>query len=804
MILLTAFQVLLHRVTGQDDVVVGSPIAGRTQPETERLLGFFVNTLALRARLSGNPTLAMVLRQVRETCLGAFDHQELPFEKLVDAVRPARDASRPPLFQVLFSLQNVPPARIELAGLVVEPLRQETSAAKFDLSLYATERADGLRLSFEYAADLFAASTIEYFGQAYLRILETLASDPESRIGDIALVDTDPALHGPSLEIPEATIPSLFDAQARRTPDAVAVRDAHGSVTFAELRARANAVAHRLREHGVGPDVVVAIRCERSVELIVGLLGILNAGGAYLALEPGLPAERQAFMIADSGAALVLSAEDLHLPDQDAHAPHDVLSDNLAYLIYTSGSTGKPKGVLCTHAAAINRFAWMWQTYPFTPDDVCVQKTALSFVDSVWEIWGPLLQGIPLVVLDDATVKDPRRLAAALERHAVTRIVLVPSWLALLVDADQTDLPHLRWCTSSGEALPPELARRTLQRLPHTRLLNLYGSSEVAADVTAYEVQTAAAARIPIGQPIANTRVYVLDSYMQAVPRGAVGEVFVGGPGLARGYKNGAVLTAARFLPDPFGPPGERVYRTGDLGRVRDDGALELLGRGDHQVKVRGYRIELGEIEATLTRHDAIGEAAVVAFGAESHADRRLIAFFVAGQPIAHDELRAFLRRRLPEYMVPASFMQLDALPRTATGKVDRRALRPPAALSDSNNYRAPRTALQHAVVAIWQETLNIERVGVNENFFDLGGNSLLAVRVRARLQEQLSIELPLIDLFRYPTVGTLANYIASSKGADLLHLPARVHDDHYIASRRVRRDARKQHRATIETRRGY
>jgi amino acid adenylation domain-containing protein len=805
MTLLAAFQTLLARYTGQDDIAVGSPIAGRNRAEFEGLIGFFVNTLVIRSDLSGDPTFRELLGRVREVALGAYTHQELPFERLVEELAPARSLSHSPLFQVMFVLQNAPQQTLELTAVSLEPMEVDSGASKFDLTLFMNEGTEGLSGQLEYDTDLFEAGTIRRMLGHWEVLLEGIAADPDRRLSELPLL---PEAERRQLLVdwnrtgaayPRACLHELFERQAAGTPGAVALLDEGERLTYAELNARANQLAHYLQRRGVGPEVPVGICVERSLEVVVGLLGILKAGGAYVPLDPAYPAPHLAFMLEDAAVQYVLTQERLRasLPwrgaevvcldadralfaqesDQDLGLP--LTPEHAAYVMYTSGSTGTPKGVVGLHRGTLNRCQWMWQQYPFAPHEVCCQKTALSFVDSVWEIFGPLLRGIPLLLVREHVVKDPVQLVLQLAAHHVTRITLVPALLRAILDVlaqAQERLPALKFWVSSGEALLPDLAQRFSALLPHAVLVNLYGSSEVAADVAWYEVGPIdrRAPSMPIGRPIANTQVYVLDPHLHPVPVGVSGELYVGGANVARGYLNRPALTAERFVPDPFGPePGERLYRTGDLARSRPDGTLEYLGRIDHQVKVRGHRIELGEVEAVLRAQAGVRQAVVVA-REEMPGDKRLVAYVVPAQAPgpAVRELRDSVTAQLPDYMVPSAFVLLDALPLTPNGKVDRRALPAPEGVRPELEaaYVAPRTPLEEAVAGIWSEVLGLKRVSIDDNFFEVGGHSLSAIRVISRLRDAFHIELPLRAFFEAPTVAGQAWAITQRQAAQIEH----------------------------------
>ncbi len=583
------------------------------------------------------------------------------------------------------------------------------------------------------------------------------------------------------------TLAHLFEAQVERTPGASAITFHDTSLSYQDLNAQANQFARYLQGQGIQSGARIALCHERSHELIVALLGILKAGGTYIPLDPAYPADRLAFMLADSQAAVLVTQQHLleRLPhttnvicldrewqtikqESTENLPCLVNGEDPAYMLYTSGSTGTPKGVLGTHRAALNRFNWMWRTYPFAPGEVCCQKTTLSFVDSVWEIFGPLLQGIASVIIPDDIVKDPQQFVQILAAHSVTRIVLVPSLLRVLLDNESSlkeRLPALKYWICSGEALPLELVRHFQQQLPTCVLLNLYGSSEVAADATCYEIKgNAERSCVPIGRPIDNTQIYLLDRHMQLVPVGVSGELYIGGDGLALGYFNRPELTAAKFVHHPFSvQPGNLLYKTGDWARYLPDGAIEYLGRLDHQVKVRGIRIELGEIESVLSQHPMVCEAVVIA-REDVPGDQRLVAYVVLhdGKTSSNAELRPYLAVRLPAYMLPSTYVYLDALPLTPNGKVDRRALPVPAASREvvSATYVEPQSTVHHQLVQIWEELLNVRPIGIRDDFFALGGHSFLATRLMARIEQVCGKKLPLSILFEAATIEHLANVL--------------------------------------------
>jgi amino acid adenylation domain-containing protein len=785
MTVLGAFQVLLSKYSGSEDIVVGSPIAGRTRREVEELIGFFVNTLVLRTDLSGDPPFREVLGRVREATLGAYEHQALPFEKLVTELQPERSLSHSPLFQVMFTLQNVGGAGGGLPGLQASGADTELKSAKVDLSLELAATPRGLQGGLIYRTDLFERGTVERMLGHLARVLEQVAADADVRTSQLDLLgDTERSLvleawNGTAAEVPaDRCIHELFESQVARTPDAVAVHFEEEALTYAELNARANRLAHHLRGQGVGAEVRVGVLMERSLEMVVSLLAVLKAGGAYVPLDPGLPAERLAYMLDDSAVPLVLVQAALRgaVPARDGV---DVLAvdalaerlaaeavenpagvagpDSLAYVIYTSGSTGRPKGVMNQHRGVVNRLVWMQAHFGIGADDVVLQKTPFGFDVSVWEFFWPLQQGATLVMARPDGHRDPAYLRDVVEREGVTTLHFVPSMLQPFVEAVEAGrCASLRNVVCSGEALPPALVRRFYDRFAGPVVLtNLYGPTEAAVDVSWWAcAREDASGMVPIGRPVWNTALYVLDSSLKPVPVGVPGELYIGGVQVARGYQARAAMTAERFVPDPFSAdPGARLYRTGDRARWRTDGAIEYLGRLDFQVKVRGFRIELGEIEATLRQAPGVTDCAVIA-RAEA-GEQRLVAYIV-GEAEA-EALRAHVRRSLPEYMVPSAFVFMDALPLTPNGKLDRKALPAPEYAADADRYVAPRTPTEEVLAGIWAEVLRLERVGAMDDFFDLGGHSLLATRLASRVRSELRVELPIRAVFEHSTLGALA-----------------------------------------------
>ncbi|NMG20301.1 non-ribosomal peptide synthetase, partial [Brasilonema bromeliae] len=839
MTLLAAFVTLLWRYTGQEDIVLGSPIANRNRAEIEGLIGFFVNTLVLRTNLAGNPTFEELLTRVREMALGAYAHQDLPFEQLVEKLQPQRSLSHTPLFQVMFVLQNAPMSPLELPGLTLSPLESDSGGAKFDLTLYMTETGHGLVGTLEYNIDLFEQSTVSRMAGHLQTLLEGIVANPQQRLSELPLLtelERQTLLvewNDTSVEYPQQQcIHQLFEDQVERSPNAVAVVFEDQQLTYRELNARANQLAHYLQNQGVGPEVLVGICVERnaggaasrSLHMIIGLLGILKAGGAYVPLDPAYPQERLAFMLSDSQVSVLLTQQKLveRLPEHKAQvvcldSDWDIISkysqdnptniskvDNLAYVIYTSGSTGQPKGVFGLHRGAINRFHWMWQNYPFVQGEMCCQKTSLNFVDSVWEIFGPLLQGVPTVIVPDEVVKNPQQFVVTLAHNNVTRLVLVPSLLRILLNTYtdlQSRLPQLKLWVSSGEALSIDLLQQFRQSLPDSTLLNLYGSSEVSADVTCYSLSPNAPLPkcVSIGHAIANTQIYILDANRQPVGVGVPGELHIGGDGLARGYLNRPELTKEKFIPNPFSDfSAARLYKTGDLARYSPSGEIEYLGRIDHQVKVRGFRIELGEIEAHLSQHPKVRENVVIVRSDEADS-QRIVAYVVShsGQTLTVTELRDFLESKLPNYMVPAAFVMLEALPLTPNGKVDRKALPAP---DDSRPeleavYQQPQTEVEQTIARILQELLQIENVGIHDNFFELGGHSLLLVQVHSKLQKIFQRDFPLVEMFQYPTISHLTRYLGQESSEQESFTQHSHRPESRTASVQRRKQARIEHR---------
>ncbi|HXO22566.1 MAG TPA: amino acid adenylation domain-containing protein [Thermoanaerobaculia bacterium] len=802
--LLAAFQALLARTSGQDDVLVGTPIANRTRAETEGLIGFFVNTLVLRADLSGGPGFGDLLQQVRETTLGAYAHQDLPFEKLVEELRPERALSHSPLFQAMLTLQNAPLPAPRVAGLAMIPFEVAGDGAKFDLTLRFVEaEGGGLTGQLEYARDLFDAPTMARFLGRLEALLAAAVADPRRPLAEIVLLGAgerhqvvhewnDTAAAFPR----DLCLHQLFAAQAARTPASVAVVGAAERLTYGELEARANRLARCLRGLGVGPETRVGIALSRTPDLLVGLLGILKAGGAYVPLDPSYPRERLELILADAqqgtaapvlvteqgllgrlpafgGRTLCLDRDRAEIAGESASplaaAEIGVEPSNLAYVIYTSGSTGRPKGVAIAHASAVALIGWASGVYGDAELAGVLASTSITFDLSVFELFLPLARGGKVILAENALALP--ELAAAAE---VTLVNTVPSALAELLRVNGMPA-SVAVVNLAGEPLRSSLASR-LHGLGTVRgMWNLYGPTEDTTYSTCARVAADEGREPTIGRPIAGSRAYVLDREQRPQPVGVPGELCLGGRGLARGYLDRPDLTARSFLPDPCSQTaGERLYRTGDLARFLPDGRLEFVGRLDHQVKLRGFRIELGEIEARLLAHPAVRESVVLA-REDAPGEKRLVAYVVARSgdlATTASNLHAHLREALPDYMLPAAFVALDALPRTPNGKVDRKALPPPERERDETGYVAPRGPVEELLAGIWSEVLRAERIGARDSFFDLGGHSLLALQVVSRLRERCGLEVPVRALFEAPTLAGLARWIAAAEVGVRRELP--------------------------------
>ncbi len=839
MTLLMAFALMLYRYTHQEDIVVGTLIAGRTQPELEAIVGYFANTLALRVDLSGNPTVRELFQRVRKVALDAYAHQDLPFEKLVEHLRPERSTSYTPVFQTMLILQNMPVSQYLVGELLLAPIAElENATAKFDLMMNLQESPQGLAGYLEYNTDLFDHDFMHGFITHFCQVLASLAANPLQRIAHLPIFSTKEKerllvdWNGSALACPtETSFAALFEAQVERTPEALAVISGNERLTYAELNRRANRLAHDLRAHGVGTEVtevVVALLAERGWQLLTAILAVFKAGGAYLPLDPHHPANRITLILEDCRCCHVLTTPEF-LPTLETalagrpaqHRPRiqsieDVLARSLseqnpglpmtggqlAYVIYTSGSTGQPKGVMIEQRGMINHLYSKIADLDLGAEDTLAQTASQCFDISVWQLLSPLVMGARVHVFPDAILRDPVAFFQQIQSQRITLLEMVPSLLEVTLETWQSrdvehfpPLPDLRWLLLTGEALPPELTRAWFLRYPRIPLLNAYGPTECSDDVATAALREPlplSTIHTPIGGPVANIRLYVLTPLLEPVPVGAVGELYVGGIGVGRGYWNNVARTAETFLPDPFSTQvGARLYRTGDKVRWLANRQIEYLGRLDSQIKLRGYRIELGEIEAVLSGHPAVRQA-VLLLREDRTGEKHLVAYVVAvqGQRPEVTLLRQFLRQRLPEYMVPTSFVFLDAIPLSANGKVDRLALPVPGPEGLEEHQPESCSPLETILLSIWQQALGVKRVGLRDSFFDLGGHEFLAARLMASVYETFEVELPLTWFIENPAVAQLVEvirrdspaYDAMQVTAELLLQVTQLSDDEVAA----------------------
>ncbi|HYG61232.1 MAG TPA: amino acid adenylation domain-containing protein, partial [Thermoanaerobaculia bacterium] len=795
MVLLAAFQALLERYTGQPDFAVGAPIANRNRAEVEPLIGFFVNSLVLRGDLTGDPPFSGLVERTRKTALEAFSYQDLPFERLVEELRPERRLTHNPLFQVAFAVQNAPVDRIDLQGLSLAPLESSSPSSRFDLEVTFWEVEEELLAQITYSTDLLDEPTVRRLVGHLQSLLLGVVENPARHLSRLPVFQEEEAhqilreWNDTERPLPVATVVDLFREQAARRPGAIALSSAEGDLSYADLDARSDRLARRLAGAGVRADEPVGILAERSHALVVGMLGILKAGGAYLPLDSNYPAERLAWMLADSGARVLLGqpeklaalsetvrpqvmvelTADPALPalpaDTRGPASGGILPGNLAYVMYTSGSTGRPKAVGITHGNVV-RLVREGGYARLGPDEVHLQFAPISFDASAFEIWAPLANGGRLVMAPPGRLSLDE-IGRTVESQGVTVLLLTTGLFNQMVDHRLDLLRGVRQFLTGGEALSPVHGERALRGLPGVTLINVYGPTEVTVFISTHSMNRPEEVGTPvsIGRPVGNTWAVVVDRELRPVPLGVIGELCAGGSGVARGYVGRPDLTAERFVPDPVGGFGERLYRTGDLARLRADGLLEFLGRRDGQVKLRGFRVELGEIEAALARHPEVHEAAVT-IREDWPGDRRLVAYVVPRSPggEAPVGLREALAAILPEHMIPSAFVALPALPLTSNGKVDRAALLASAApegqAAPPVAYAPPETPLEVRIAALYAEVLGLERVGRHDGFFDLGGHSLLATQVMSRLRDSLGVDLPLRRMFESSSVAGLARVV--------------------------------------------
>jgi amino acid adenylation domain-containing protein len=813
MVLQAGLAALLSKLGAGTDIPVGSPIAGRTDQALDDLVGFFVNTLVLRTDVSGNPSFAQLLGRVRETALAAYEHQDVPFEYLVEVLNPTRSLAHHPLFQIMLALQNAPEADFQLSGLDVSFVPARTGTAKFDLNFSLWERrgpdgrCQGIDGNVEYAADLFDPATVQTLLARWIRLLEAAVADPDAPISRIDLLTSEERhqllvdYNNTTAPFLDTSLPTLFETQVAATPEAVAVIYGDTTVTYTQLNTAANRLAHTLISQGIGPEHIVALALPRSTDVVVAILAVLKTGAAFLPVDPDNPAARIELLLTDAQPTLLLTTThilpntttpqlvldhpntlallqgypDTDPTDTDRTTP--LLPKHPAYVLYTSGSTGKPKAVMMTVGGFVNMLQWHHCAHPSDPGTKTAQFTALSFDVLVQEIFSTVVFGKTLVIIPEEIRRSPEQLVGWLDRHQVQELFFTNLMVEALAEAaieQGCDLPRLQNIAQGGEALTlGRQVRQFYSRVPRRRLHNHYGPAEVHM-TTAYTLPVDVdswSLPAPIGRPITNIRVYVLGAGLQLVPVGVVGELYAAGTGVARGYLHRPGLTAQRFVACPFGSPGERMYRTGDLVRWNADGNLEFIGRADHQVKIRGARIELGEVEAVLREHPEVAQAVVIARGEQTH-DKRLVGYVIAENTASEPDalstsLRAYVRQRLPEYMVPAAVVVLDTLPLTRNGKLDRGALPAPRFGLRTRHEQLPADGLERWLAGVWQELLELPEVGVEDNFFDLGGHSLLITQVHRRLRERLGRDISIIKLFEYPTIRSLSRHVASDANVD-------------------------------------
>ena len=796
-VIMSTLATLIHRYSGATDIVIGTPIANRGFREIEPLVGLFINTVAFRFDLSGDPTFKDLLARVRADSIEIFSNQDVPFESVLNDLGVRREKDRSPLFQVMVAMQ--PPRAASLSSEIgVDPAVLTPRGSKFDMTLILWESEDGdVGGIIEYATDLFEPETIERLFRHFVTLLEGVAANSLQHVSDLPMLSAEErrqAISGwnsTAAFYPERCLHELFADQALHTPDAVALIFRDERITYRHLDERANRLAWYLGSLGVGPDTIVGLCMNRSPALVVGLLGIIKAGGAYLPLDPNYPAERLAYITADAKPRVIVTESaflatfdpqkvpvvqlDADGPLIGAHPaatpPNRTTLDHLLYILYTSGSTGHPKGVMGTHRAVVNRLNW--DVMQESSSDIYVQKTTLNFIDALWDIFMPLIRGQSTVIVPEDIARDPEQLIDLMAREAATRIVLVPSLLRTILASPKDlaqRLPKMRHWACSGEALSAPLAAAFHARLPHAELFNIYGTSEFW-DATWYVAGNRAGfANIPIGLPIANMRALILDANFEPVPANVTGELYIGGVGLARGYLGRPDLTADRFLPDPYGN-GERIYRTGDLARRRPDGIIEFVGRRDYQVKLRGHRIELSEIEGALELHPNLRNAVVQLREDLPSGERGLVAYVVGDGVLPADSaLRAHLQGKLPAHMIPAHFVALPQLPLTPNGKLDRAKLPSPQPKQETVRKRvAPKSDVEKVIADTWVQILGLKDVGIDDNFFELGGDSLMLLRVQNTINQRLHRDIPATVLFRYPTIRALSAYLADGQRNDVM-----------------------------------
>ncbi len=795
MVLLSTFNILLSKYSGQEDIVVGSPIAGRPHADLENIIGMFINTLAMRNYPREEKTFKEFLMEVKENALGAYENQDYQFEELVEKINVTRDFSRNPVFDVMFVLQNMDRGEATAEGIKISPYKSENKVSKLDITMYATELENSISIVIQYCTKLFNKATIERMYRHLENIMQTVIEDINIKLSEVEILTEEERqqilidFNNTKEDYPkDKTINQLFEEQAERTPDNIAVVYEDHKLTYRELNERTNQLARVLRDKGVGSDSIVGIMVERSLEMIVGIMGVLKAGGAYLPIDPEYPDDRISYILEDSKAELILTqskyvkniefdGEILNLESEQSYSKEEAKLENinspkdLAYIIYTSGSTGNPKGVMIEHESAINTLTEMERNYPLTKEDVYLLKTSYTFDVSVTEIFGWFIGNGKLAILNPGEEKDVIGILNAIEKYKVTHVNFVPSMLNVLLEGlderNVNKLNSLKYVFAAGEALSKETVNRFYRLIRTAELENIYGPTETTIYVTRYSLKNfdKETKNIAIGKPLSNIKAYIIDKNSNIQPIGIRGELCFAGIGLGRGYLNRPELTAEKFVENPF-VLGERMYKTGDLARWLPDGNIEYLGRIDHQVKIRGYRIELGEIENKLLSHEDVKETAVIAID-DNSGNKYICAYVVSEGELTVSALRAYLSKDLPDYMIPSYFIQLEKLPLTKNGKVDRKAL--PKLETGGNiitgtEYEAPRNSTEEKLVAIWRDVLEVEKISINDNFFELGGHSLKATSLMAKIHKVLNAEVPLKEIFINPTIKGISEYIKYSE----------------------------------------
>ncbi len=784
MSLLSIFVVLLRRYSGQEDLIVGTPIANRNRPELENLIGIFINTVALRTSTSGDPSFRELVRNVRDVAVGAYAHHDLPFEKLVEELKPVRDLSRPPIFQVVFNMQNVPMPTLSLTGLDILPLEVDRGVAQFDLSLMITKSEDQYLGTVEYNRTHFESTSIDRMFKSYLLLLEDCIRNPDLPLSQLKIVEEEEdfllrQLNQTQIDFPsEKCVHHLVEEQASRFPAKTAVVFEAQSLTYSELNLRIDTLAAHLMSLGVNRGVRVGVLMKRSLEIMESLLAVLKAGGTYIPIHHSYPEQRVKFILDDADVHVLitnvdlnswgameahiinLNGEKLWAEDPPSIPDSDVRSADLAYIIYTSGSTGQPKGVMVPHSAFTN-FLWSMKSEPgLSDEDILIAVTAFSFDIAALELFLPLTVGATAIIASEAMTTNPYLLRQGIDDHQATIMQATPATWQMLVESDWSGSSAMK-ALSGGDVLTRKLANKILERVGS--LWNMYGPTEATIWSSACKVRSGEQ-KITIGKPINNTRMYILDENLQPLPVGVVGELHIGGDGLARGYLNNASLTSEKFIEDRLGvEPGGRLYKTGDRARHLSDHSIELLGRVDHQVKINGYRIELSEISTQMMQNPAVSEAIAIA-RTEASGEKRLIAYFVSDrdESISSDDLRSFLTEKIPTYMIPTVFMPLDNLPLTPNGKLDRAALPVPPDLRDMDNYEAPRNKDERVLVNIWQDVLDVEQVGVHDNFFELGGASIQSLQMVAKAN-MAGFRVSPEHIFEFQTIAELSENIRNT-----------------------------------------